>query len=200
MCRYIRAYKHSPNYTLLSFRKVRRKSDFELVELIVYVCVCVCVCVCVYVCMCMCNCMWMYMYVCMYIYIYLTFRSNQLKNIQYMFKYICLKEKDVYLKSKLQNTETWSSPAWSPRRLCYRPVVFFHHLRFTALSFSQEKIFGVGLNNVTFSISLLYWRVCKIAKYVYIASSCRSHWMDIHDISYLRIFKNSVDRIHVWLK
>ena len=37
MCRCITAYRRPPNYTILSFRKVRRKSNFELVELSVYI-------------------------------------------------------------------------------------------------------------------------------------------------------------------
>jgi hypothetical protein len=32
------------------------------------------------------------------------------------------------------------TPAPFPRRLCYRPAVFFHQLRPIALSFSQGKI------------------------------------------------------------
>jgi hypothetical protein len=31
-----------------------------------------------------------------------------------------------------------------PRRLCYRPAVFFRHIRLTALSFPQGKILFLG--------------------------------------------------------
>jgi hypothetical protein len=39
------------------------------------------------------------------------------------------------LKSRLQHTGTLSDAAWPPRRLCYRPVVFFRHLRPVSPSF-----------------------------------------------------------------
>jgi hypothetical protein len=35
--------------------------------------------------------------------------------------------KEVQLKSKLQHTWTWTTAAWLPRHLCYRPAVFFYH-------------------------------------------------------------------------
>jgi hypothetical protein len=44
------------------------------------------------------------------------------------------------LKSTLQHTGTLSDAAWPPRRLCYRPVVFFRHLHPVSLSFRQRKI------------------------------------------------------------
>jgi len=91
-----------------------------------------------------------------------------------MVKYICLREKGVYLKSKLQNTETWSSPAWPPCRLCYRPVVFFRHLRLTALSFSQETNFRGRLEKCyylnIFNFQACLWN-CEMR---ILASSCLS--------------------------
>jgi hypothetical protein len=44
------------------------------------------------------------------------------------------------LNPKLENTATRSATAWLPRCLCYRPEVFFLHLRLIVLSFSQEQI------------------------------------------------------------
>ena len=46
--------------------------------------------------------------------------------------------KGVQLKSKPQNTGIWPAATWSPRQLCYRPAVFFHHPLIT-LSLPQEK-------------------------------------------------------------
>ena len=34
----------------------------------------------------------------------------------------------VHLKSRLENTGTWSIAAWPSRLLCYRPTLFFRHL------------------------------------------------------------------------
>jgi hypothetical protein len=47
--------------------------------------------------------------------------------------------KGVQLKSALLHTGTWQTSASQPHRLCYRPTVFHHHLRCTALSFPQGK-------------------------------------------------------------
>jgi len=46
----------------------------------------------------------------------------------------------VQLKPKLQNMEPDRPQPDCPRRLCYRPAVFFRHLRLTALSFPQGNI------------------------------------------------------------
>ena len=35
--------------------------------------------------------------------------------------------KEAQLKSKLQNMWTWSTAAWLPCHLCYRPEAFFYH-------------------------------------------------------------------------
>jgi hypothetical protein len=53
--------------------------------------------------------------------------------------YICINKGDR-LKSKFKHTATCSPAAWQPRHLCYRPAVFFRHLRLIALSFPQGKI------------------------------------------------------------
>jgi hypothetical protein len=52
--------------------------------------------------------------------------------------------------------ETWSAAASPPRRLCYRPAVFFRQLRLTALSFPQEKI------RLSFQKKKLTWFVSAI--------------------------------------
>jgi len=49
------------------------------------------------------------------------------------------KYKWVQLKSKLQHTGTWPSAARPPLRLCYRPAVFFRHLRLILLSFRNPR-------------------------------------------------------------
>jgi hypothetical protein len=43
------------------------------------------------------------------------------------FSCVCL-YKAVQLKSRLEHTGTWSAAAHRPRRLCYRPAVFFRYL------------------------------------------------------------------------
>jgi len=51
-------------------------------------------------------------------------RSAQVK-LLFIFKH-------VQLKSKFQDNETWSTEAWPPSRLCYRPTAFFRHLLLVA--------------------------------------------------------------------
>jgi len=53
--------------------------------------------------------------------------------------YICT-YKGVRLKSMLPRNGIWPAVVWPPRRLCYCPAVFFHHLHLTVLSFSQGEI------------------------------------------------------------
>jgi len=60
----------------------------------------------------------------------------------------------VQIESKLQNTGIFSTAAWSPRRLYYRPAVFLYHLRLTALSFPQRKEIGTSLKNVGIYLEL----------------------------------------------
>ena len=43
-------------------------------------------------------------------------------------------------KSKLRHTGTWSTTAWPPHRLCYRPAVVFHYLLLVVLSVAQGTI------------------------------------------------------------
>jgi len=47
--------------------------------------------------------------------------------------------KGVSLKSKVQHCGIWSTAAWQPRRLCYRPALFFLRLRLIALLFPRWK-------------------------------------------------------------
>ena len=44
--------------------------------------------------------------------------------------------KGVQSKYRLQHTGNWPAAAWPARRLCYRPTVFFRHLR---LAFPSRK-------------------------------------------------------------
>jgi len=53
-----------------------------------------------------------------------------------------------------QHTGTWSAAAWSPRRLCYRPAVFFRCLRFIALHSRKLKL-GALFWNVLLNFSIL---------------------------------------------
>ena len=41
---------------------------------------------------------------------------------------------------KFQHAGTWSAAGWQPCCLCYRPAVFFCHLRLIALSIPQSNI------------------------------------------------------------
>ena len=45
---------------------------------------------------------------------------------------------------KLRHTGTWSAAAWPPRRMCYRPAVFFFHSLLSALSVPQGKIWRLS--------------------------------------------------------
>jgi hypothetical protein len=58
--------------------------------------------------------------------------------------------KGVQFKSKVQPTGTWSVAARPPRRLCYRPPVFFHHLPLIVLPspLPPKKLFHVSKYNV----------------------------------------------------
>jgi hypothetical protein len=71
--------------------------------------------------------------------------------VDYMCIYIGYIHKELELKSKSQQTGTWSAPVWLPRRLCYRPAVFLRHHHLTELLFSQEKKIGALLKNVIIS-------------------------------------------------
>jgi hypothetical protein len=51
----------------------------------------------------------------------------------------------VEFKYKLQYSVSWLAAAWTPRRLCYRPTVFFRQVHVIELSCPQGKI----------------WRACK---------------------------------------
>jgi hypothetical protein len=60
-----------------------------------------------------------------------TFRKVRHKSNSAQVKLLFI-YKHGQLKSKFQNNETWSTAAWSPSRLCYRPTIFFHHLLLVA--------------------------------------------------------------------
>ena len=72
---------------------------------------------------------WVYSTVIYYIYIYMCVCVCVC---------VCL-YKRVQLKSEVWKARMWSAAAWLPRRLCYRPAVFFRHLRLKALSFRRRK-------------------------------------------------------------
>jgi hypothetical protein len=59
----------------------------------------------------------------------------------------------VQVKYKLQNTRTRSAATWPPLPLCYRPAVFFRHVRLIVLHSRKEK-FRALFKDVT-SVSLL---------------------------------------------
>jgi len=60
--------------------------------------------------------------------------------------YIC-KEQWVRLKSKPQRNGIWTATAWPPKRLCYRPTVFFPH---------SHTFFPARKNSPRFSQMLLF--------------------------------------------
>jgi hypothetical protein len=66
------------------------------------------------------------------------------------------------LKSKLSNTLEPDRPQHDrAHRLCYRPAVFFRHLRLITLSFPQGKIAGGGgvLKMLLFQFFLLFQKI-----------------------------------------
>jgi hypothetical protein len=58
------------------------------------------------------------------------------------------------------NTVTRSAAAWPPGRLCYRPVVFFRHLRCVAFSFQPGKHSAL-VSKMLFLLLLSPGRVCN---------------------------------------
>jgi hypothetical protein len=64
----------------------------------------------------------------------------------------------LQLKSKHQHTETWSTAARLPRRLCYRSTVFTHHPLLITLSLTQGKttaVLNMWLFHYLFRLQLL---------------------------------------------
>jgi len=58
------------------------------------------------------------------------------------------------LKFKFKNTRTRSAATWPSRGLRHRPAVFFHHIRLTAIPFTQEnirRVFHKCYNYITYS-------------------------------------------------
>ena len=54
--------------------------------------------------------------------------------------YMCVTNKWVELKSKIKHVGTWSIAALISCHLCYRPAVFFRHVRLIALLFQAWNI------------------------------------------------------------
>jgi hypothetical protein len=59
----------------------------------------------------------------------------------------------IYIHTHTHTRGTWPAATWHPRCLCYRPAVFFRHLRLFVLSSRKEK-YGACFKNV---ISFFYW-------------------------------------------
>jgi len=55
--------------------------------------------------------------------------------------------KEILSKSKIHHTGTWLEAPWPPCCLCYRPAVFFQHLRIITLSYRREN-FGGSLKHI----------------------------------------------------
>jgi len=121
----IRSITHSPNSAVVRFWKVGARRSFRTSELIMHAVNCR-VYMYIYVCMCV------YIYICIYIYIYI-----------YIFVCVCVcvcvHMKGVHVKSKLQQPGTWLAAARQARQLCYRPAMFFRHLRLIVLSFQHGE-------------------------------------------------------------
>jgi hypothetical protein len=85
-----------------------------------------------------------------------------------------------YLQNKLRHTEIWSAAAWPPRRLSYRPAVFFHHLVSLHVNYGKEK-FSARLKNSMIWISLLFskFRNLKLSR------MCLYAHIHIHTHSYI---------------
>jgi len=67
-----------------------------------------------------------------------TSRSKSESSIN-MTKYAHM-HKWVQLRSALKHSPNWMAATWPSRHLCYRPAVFFRHLRDVALSLPQGNI------------------------------------------------------------
>lgn len=67
------------------------------------------------------------------------------------------------MKSRLHHTENWTAAAWTRRRQCYRPAIFFRHPRL--FQSRQNKMESVS-KNVIFSISLHFFKCVSIKKNV----------------------------------
>lgn len=74
---------------------------------------------------------------------------------------ICI-YKGEQLKSKRQRTATWCTAAWPPRRLCYRPAVFFLRIHLITLSFLQRKVRGAFKKMLYFFFNFLQLRSLKL--------------------------------------
>jgi len=60
-------------------------------------------------------------------------------------------------KSNLQHTGAWSDPTRRPRRLCFRPLAVFRHLRPTAISFPQ-----INIRHISGTLFLQFYTFFKI--------------------------------------
>ena len=84
--------------------------------------------------------------------------------------------KAVQLTAKLQHTETRSAATWPLRCQCYRPAVFFCHLRFIALWFPEGKFRGALQD-----YSLNFFKVLKSCKSKKYATSNRTtRWVSVY--------------------
>ena len=86
----------------------------------------------------------------------------------YMWSSIFTKQ-SLQMKSRLHHNETWTAAAWTRRSQCYRPAIFFRHLRLITLSFPSEKQIGKRFKIYNFfSISLRYFFNCVSPKMCYV--------------------------------
>jgi len=96
---------------------------------------------------------WVHMWLILYIHIYI-----------YMCVCVCVCVHARALKSKLQHTRTWTDTTWPPREFCYRPAVFFHHLRHVALPAPQGTFRRVFLKLIEVLFYLLKMPNLKLCK------------------------------------
>jgi hypothetical protein len=138
-------YKHSPTYAAVTLRKVRCVTAawvymWSAVCVYVSIRVASCVCICEYTCGQLCVYMWVYVWSAVCVYVSIRVDSCVCiceytcgKLCVYMWVYVwsavCVYVREYSWNPNSQHTGTWSAAAWPPRRLCYRPAVFFQ-LRF----------------------------------------------------------------------
>ena len=84
-----------------------------------------------------------------------------------------------------QYTRTWSVAAWPPRRLCYRPAVFFCHIRLTALSFPHGKKFGARFKKLFF---FYFFKNC-VSQVVSVTCSHRHHDLKPHNTNLISLLQ-----------
>jgi hypothetical protein len=111
--------------------------------------------------------------------------------------YVCI-YKVVRLKSELQHNVTWSDTAWSPCRLCYRPVALSLHLPFTAVYFTAKEILWTCAKCRFRFLSFLNWVNLKLhdVKLLKLGNVCVLGYLDF--VNLLLFQKKRSDEIDLF--